>query len=302
MFQLFGKLSVVFSLSLVTLIVQQQSLIWLLPVHEQKSIVSTRYYRTPDETNVSVPPQKVNQDVWVANGLYQINEKRQYEKTVLMDFVVKSYQFNPSSKPADILKALNAYQNEYRERTVTGGAGIANWQTGFDVANSMFNIIGTIDVPGLSTGVAVSKEALFWGQRGMQNSLAPEAQLLAQNQLYNSYIQIGDYHKEVLNAGYDLTKRNAGAAQVINTFFAPDLNATTTDTATQIFNKNSGFATSENVKNIKNMLAPDGSINVSLKDLKDLSKAQLQAWRQVITDQKFSLKRLTKNRKSFSII
>lgn len=251
-----------------------------------------------EDVNVFVPAQQLNKDVWVANGLYQVNEKRNYEKAVLMDFVVKSYQQNPSAKPADVLKALNAYQKEYRERITTGGAGIIDWQTTYDVANSMFNIIGTVNVPGVATAVAVAKESLFWAQKGMQASLAPEDQLLGQNQLFRTYVQFSEYQKEVLASGYDLAKGNPNASLVINTFFAPDLNATTVDTATQILNKNPSFASSENIKDIRAMIGPDGTITVTLKNLQDLSKAQFNAWKQVISDQQATAKAVDEKQKT----
>lgn len=215
------------NLSICSLLILQLSLGHLLkanPVNERLS--ADNYlpaHMAAQEVNVFVSSQQINKDIWVANGLYQVNEKRNYEKAVLMDFVVKTDEASPSARPADVLKAPHAYQKEYSERITQGGAGIVDWQTTYDVANSMFNIIGTINVPGVPTGAAVAKGALFWAQKGMRASFASEMQLLGQNQLFNSSMQFSEYQKDVLAAGYYAARRNPQAAQVINTFPAPDL-------------------------------------------------------------------------------
>lgn len=241
---------------------------------------------------VTVSVGAVNKSVWVANAIHTVNSRRDFEKPVLVTFVNKLYEQNPGLRPADAVRLLNEAQQKYNEQ-VTKGLPADEYMRGkteYDLTNSMFNILGSLPVPGAETAAAIARESLMWANRESAALLDAEGKVLARNELFNSYASAREYQKEQWEAAYDLARRNPNAAMSINRFFGPYLNAGTADTTNDIFNKNPDFANNQNIQAIKAMIGPDGAIQASLSDLKRLTVAQYGELKNLIVEDRALLR------------
>jgi hypothetical protein len=228
-------------------------------------------------TPIVIIPPDATATMWTANAIDKVNRTGKFEQVALASYVLNAFVANPDLQPADVLRVLNGAQDTYsaQQRLAQSSSNYQFAPTEFDAMNSMLTVIGS--VPGAGPYTTVAKEAVSWANRYTNATLGPEAQIIAQAEVFNSYSGAQAYQADTWSSLYQLAQANPQAAQVVNTFFGTYLHATTADSASSILVNNPDFAANQNIQSIAQMMGQDGSVRTSLDDL--LAAAQRQSAR-----------------------
>lgn len=261
-------------------------------------LLSILYLPANAQTPISILSGEVNQSVWVGNAIYQVNHGRDYEKIVLVSALIKMYESNPNLDPVEALKLVNQAQDKYNAEIKHGLSNdyYLMGRTEMDVMNSMYNVASTLPFP-INTAAALAKESFEWALKETKEALEPDSRVLAQGQLYNSQNVAQDFHREQWSKAFGLAQGNASAAQALNTFFGPYLNANTNNTSSEIFDKNPSYAQNEEVKGIRKMIGSDGAINTTLEELRKQSEQQFKSLITMMADDRKVLNNISRSQK-----
>lgn len=242
---------------------------------------------------VTIGRNDVQRAVWIGNANYTFNQSRTFQNTALLTLINTLYKADPSLPPEQAIHLVHQAQEAYT-RNLTHGSdgGPVDLKDQTDAVNGMFDVLKTLPLPGMDTGVTIAHEAFNWYSKQQLASLAQDQQLLSDEQRFSAFVESGSYQTEQLSLAYDLTRANPYAAQVVNTVFGPQVNATTTDSTSQILAQNPGFEQDRSIHKIEQALAPDGSLTTSVTNLSTSVQQGFDELHDVIDDDRRLLKKI----------
>jgi hypothetical protein len=217
----------------------------------------------------------------VTNAIYNVNNKHDYDQVLVLNKLVAEYQRNPRLSTNDALRLVADCRTQLSQS--------ARPADPYDLVNSGLSILGTR--PGMATPATAAKEILTWSKHATDGTAVTLGVPVQPTDYYNGYTYVEQWQQKNWETAFDLAQSNPRARAALNRTFAPFLNAKTTDSAQTILQNNTGLQDHQAIQEIAASLRPDGSIGLTLTQLKDLSKKEfaqiesdVQASRAIIND------------------
>ena len=218
----------------------------------------------------------VNGTLWAGNAAYQTNRSGRYGDVILGEYIARAFQNNPNLTRTEAQATVNSIRQFYDQLSRNPPDYVVS-RAPFDVGSTMLTAIGVM-TGGTGAGVTtLGREALSWGQRGLQSYLGSPSSLVAEESIAKR-IYAEEYQGEVWQRVFRVAQSHPEMEAVIDDTFGDQFNGVRIgDSAFTMLEKSPDFADHETIRTIAEGISEQGHLYAQVDSIKALSSTQHEA-------------------------
>lgn len=232
-----------------------------------------------------VPKNVVDLSIWKTNWKEKYSGNKRTENLVYTEFLTEMYKQNPGMDPAQAMEEMRKFRAEYDRRINRGQ------DDSYEALKSKHETILILFEVAEAVGGKVAGVTRKVYERLMTKWAFPEldaaTQVLGTMRRWEKFEDTRRREDEILNGAIAQSKDNQRFSTAFDMLFGPELNASIKDAADNVIRKNPQI----NIPpKIKNNIQPDGTLIISIQELKDLTINEFKNMNDTLSDIRTTLK------------